>query len=148
MNTLAQESQTSSVTQSNSLVLDVQDLSVTFSQGDEEKEVVRHVSFNIKSGETVALVGESGSGKSVTALSIMQLLPYPMASHPNGSIRFKGEELIGADQATLRKIRGDRIGMIFGSGWLKPISRPAQCLSTSAFGRAATTRHDSHGAGQ
>jgi len=113
MNTLAQESQTSSVTQSNSLVLDVQDLSVTFSQGDEEKEVVRYVSFNIKSGETVALVGESGSGKSVTALSIMQLLPYPMASHPNGSIRFKGEELIGADQATLRKIRGDRIGMIF-----------------------------------
>ena len=61
------------------------------------------------SGETVALVGESGSGKSVTALSILQLLPYPIAWHPGGSIRFDGRELIGADEATLREVRGDRI---------------------------------------
>ena len=113
MNTLASEHETTPSAVNDSLILDIRDLSVSFSQGGEEKEVVRHVSFNIKSGETVALVGESGSGKSVTALSIMQLLPYPMASHPNGSIRFKGKELIGAEQSTLRTIRGDRIGMIF-----------------------------------
>ena len=95
------------------VVLDVKDLSVVFSQGGVEKEVVKNISFDIKAGETLALVGESGSGKSVTALSVMQLLPYPMASHPNGSILFRGEELIGAPQPTLRRIRGDRIGMIF-----------------------------------
>lgn len=94
-------------------LLDIRDLSVTFTQAGVEKEVVSHVSFHINSGETLALVGESGSGKSVTALSVLQLLPYPVASHPNGSILFKGEEIIGAPQPTLRRIRGDRIGMIF-----------------------------------
>lgn len=94
-------------------LLQVRDLSVVFTQGGEEKEVVKRISFDVRRGETLALVGESGSGKSVTALSIMQLLPYPMASHPNGSILFKGEELIGASKATLRTIRGDRVGMIF-----------------------------------
>ncbi len=94
-------------------LLQVNDLSVVFTQGDEEKEVVKRVSFSIERGETLALVGESGSGKSVTALSVMQLLPYPVASHPSGSILFKGKELIGASQSALRTIRGDRIGMIF-----------------------------------
>ena len=95
------------------VVLSIKDLSVVFSQGGVENEVVKSISFDIKAGETLALVGESGSGKSVTALSVMQLLPYPMASHPNGSILFRGEELVGAPQPTLRRIRGDRIGMIF-----------------------------------
>ncbi|MGI9488046.1 MAG: ABC transporter ATP-binding protein, partial [Geminicoccaceae bacterium] len=63
--------------------------------------------------ETLALVGESGSGKSVTALSIMQLLPYPKASHPSGSISFDGQEMVGADATMLRKVRGDGISMIF-----------------------------------
>ncbi|MGB1077536.1 MAG: ABC transporter ATP-binding protein, partial [Bdellovibrionales bacterium] len=67
----------------------------------------------IEKGKSLALVGESGSGKSVTAKSIMQLLPYPMASHPNGSIEFKGQELIGAPESILKPIRGDHIGMIF-----------------------------------
>ena len=76
-------------------------------------EAVDGVSLAVHRGETVALVGESGSGKSATALSVLQLLPYPAASHPRGSIRFQGTELVGADLRTLQRIRGDRIAMIF-----------------------------------
>ena len=74
---------------------------------------VSGVSFDIERGETVALVGESGSGKSVTALSILQLLPYPVASHPSGTIDVDGTEVIGASPRRLRQIRGNRISMIF-----------------------------------
>ena len=70
-------------------------------------------SFHIEKGETVALVGESGSGKSVSALSVMQLLPYPRASHPHGSVQFDGEEMLRAPQERLQQLRGDRIAMIF-----------------------------------
>jgi microcin C transport system ATP-binding protein len=94
-------------------LLQIEDLSVRFDTPSGAVEAVRRVSFDIEAGETVALVGESGSGKSVTALSILQLLPYPLASHPNGQIHFQGRSLIGAGEATLREIRGDRIGMIF-----------------------------------
>ena len=90
-------------------LLTIRDLSVSF----RERTVVEGVSLNIHKGETLALVGESGSGKSVTALSILQLLPYPTASHPDGSIRFLDEELLGASHADLLHIRGDRISMIF-----------------------------------
>jgi microcin C transport system ATP-binding protein len=96
-----------------STLLTVDNLRVRFGRGAEAVEAVRGVSFRIAPGETLALVGESGSGKSVTALSILQLLPYPNASHPSGSIRFQAVELIGAAGETLRRIRGDRIGMIF-----------------------------------
>ncbi len=94
-------------------MLTVHDLSVTFATPSGDVEAVKHVSFDISKGETVALVGESGSGKSVTALSVMQLLPYPKARHPNGSILFNGEEVIGANPDTLKRLRGDQIGMIF-----------------------------------
>jgi len=94
-------------------LLDVKDLSVSFRVEGGELAAVRAASFHIEKGETVALVGESGSGKSVTALSIMQLLPYPKAWHPGGSVRLEGKELLGADEATLRAVRGGRIGMIF-----------------------------------
>ncbi len=94
-------------------LLKVRDLSVSFKVGKREVEAVRHVSFDLEAGQTLALVGESGSGKSVTALSIMQLLPYPKAHHPGGSINYRGQELLHADAAMLRKIRGDQIGMIF-----------------------------------
>jgi len=94
-------------------LLNVKDLSVTFGHGVQTVEAVRNVSFSIDKGETVGLVGESGSGKSVTALSILQLLPYPNAWHPNGSITFDGQELAGASFRTLQKIRGNRIAMIF-----------------------------------
>ena len=94
-------------------LVDVKDLSVTFKVEGGELAAVRNISFTIEPGETLAIVGESGSGKSVTALSIMQLLPYPKAFHPSGSIKLEGKELIGADDATLSKVRGDRVGMIF-----------------------------------
>ena len=94
-------------------LLSVRDLSVSFVVEGGEVEAVRHISFDIERGESVALVGESGSGKSVTALSIMQLLPYPKARHPSGHILFNDEELLGASEATLRRVRGNRIAMIF-----------------------------------
>jgi len=94
-------------------LLAVDNLSVTFGRAPHKSEVVHNVSFRITRGETLALVGESGSGKSVTALSILQLLPYPNAQHPNGSVRFEDQELIGAPERTLRAVRGDRIAMVF-----------------------------------
>ncbi len=97
----------------NEPLLQVRELAVTFGTGDSAVEAVKGVSFDIARGETVALVGESGSGKSVTALSVLQLLPYPMARHPKGSIRFQGRELVGAPARDLLAVRGDRVSMIF-----------------------------------
>ena len=94
-------------------LLSVRDLSVSFDAPGGEVRAVRHVSFDIGRGETVALVGESGSGKSVTALSIVQLLSYPPARHPSGSIHFRSDQLLGARERLLRVIRGNRIAMIF-----------------------------------
>jgi len=91
----------------------IRDLGVRFATPGEDVDAVKDLDLDIDRGETVALVGESGSGKSVTALSIMQLLPYPVASHPTGSILVDGEEMIGADEATLARIRGRRIAMVF-----------------------------------
>ncbi|WP_428669240.1 ABC transporter ATP-binding protein [Reyranella sp.] len=94
-------------------LLEVRDLSVTFGAGATAVQAVKGVSFAIARGETLALVGESGSGKSVTALSVLQLLPYPMAKHPTGSIRFQGRELVGAPARELLSVRGNRVSMIF-----------------------------------
>ena len=97
-------------------LLDVRNLSVTFAGrgGAAPVEALKGISFSLDRGETLALVGESGSGKSVTALSILQLLPYPLAAHgPRSSIRFAGAELIGASSESLRRVRGDRVAMIF-----------------------------------
>ena len=94
-------------------LLQIEDLSVAFTQGGKTNTAVDHVSLEIGKGETVALVGESGSGKSVTALSILKLLPYPAASHPSGRILFKGENLLDSDEEDLRRVRGNDITMIF-----------------------------------
>ncbi|EPF00288.1 ABC transporter ATP-binding protein [Rhizobium grahamii] len=94
-------------------LLSVRDLSVAFHQGDETSLAVDRVSFDIRKGEVVALVGESGSGKSVSANSILRLLPYPSASHPSGEILFKGKDLLKASDKALREVRGNDITMIF-----------------------------------
>jgi len=94
-------------------LIKVEDLSVDFRGGGKITHAVKHVSFDIGRAETVALVGESGSGKTVTALSILKLLPYPSASHPSGKIWFKGENLMSLRDAALRSIRGNNVSMIF-----------------------------------
>jgi len=93
--------------------LSVRDLSVAFHQGGQTSLAVDHISFDIAKGEVVALVGESGSGKSVSANSILRLLPYPSASHPSGEILFKGKDLLKASERALREVRGNDITMIF-----------------------------------
>src|SRR4249920_709327 len=94
-------------------LLEVNDLSVAFRQGKRETLAVDRISFDIRKGETVALVGESGSGKSVTALSVMKLLPYPAARHPSGAIRFNGQDLLAMTPQQIRKVRGNDITIIF-----------------------------------
>ncbi|MDK4705087.1 ABC transporter ATP-binding protein [Rhizobium sp. CNPSo 4062] len=94
-------------------LLSVRNLSVAFHQGGQTSTAVDGVSFDIHKGEVVALVGESGSGKSVSANSILKLLPYPAASHPSGEILFKGKDLLKASDNELRAVRGNDITMIF-----------------------------------
>ena len=104
-------------------MLSIRDLHVSFDRDEREVRAVRGASLEIGRGETVGLVGESGSGKSVTALSVLQLLPYPLAHHPSGSIVFRpsreggpqeeGVELMGAPPRRMRAVRGNRIAMIF-----------------------------------
>jgi microcin C transport system ATP-binding protein len=94
-------------------LLCIRDLSVAFGFGARQTLAVDRVSFDIGQGETVALVGESGSGKSVTALSILKLLPSPSAHHPSGSILFKGRDLLPLTERAMRKVRGDDITIVF-----------------------------------
>ncbi|HXD46370.1 MAG TPA: ABC transporter ATP-binding protein [Pseudolabrys sp.] len=94
-------------------LLSIRDLSVAFGHGAREVLAVDRVSFDIGKGETVALVGESGSGKSVTALSVMKLLPYPAAHHPSGAISFKGQQLLTMSERDIRHVRGNDITIIF-----------------------------------
>ena len=94
-------------------LLSIRDLSVVFGEGSRAVLAVDRVSFDIAKGETLALVGESGSGKSVTALSVMKLLPYPAAHHPSGSVAFKGRELLTMAERDIRKVRGNDITIIF-----------------------------------
>ena len=97
----------------NQPLLDVRDLSVVFHQPSGDTVAVDHVSFSIRRGQCVALVGESGSGKSVSALSVLKLLPYPTASHPSGSILFNGRDLLNMSEREMRGIRGNDISIIF-----------------------------------
>ncbi len=94
-------------------LLVIRDLAIRFQAEGKAVDAVRGIDLKISKGTTHALVGESGSGKSVTALSVLGLLPYPRASHPSGSIRFEGNEILGVDEDSLRKVRGNKISMIF-----------------------------------
>ncbi|WP_028608309.1 ABC transporter ATP-binding protein [Paenibacillus harenae] len=94
-------------------LLEVKDLSVSFDVYGGEVQAVRNVSFDVKKGEAVAIVGESGSGKSVTAQSIMRLIPSPPSRIKNGSVLFEGEELLSLSEKDMQKVRGNKIGMIF-----------------------------------
>jgi len=98
----------------NDALLQVSGLGVDFDVGGRKVSALRDAAFTLRRGETLALVGESGSGKSITALSVLQLLPYPTARHPPGSsIRFRGQELVGAGEDVLQTVRGNRIAMVF-----------------------------------
>ncbi len=129
-------------------LLQVANLGVTFDMPGQPVQAVKGVSFEIGKGETLALVGESGSGKSVSALSILQLLPYPLARHPAGaSVRFKGRELIGAGQATLREVRGNEISMIFQEPMtsLNPLHKVEKQINETLFlhkGLSAQAAHN------
>ncbi|HZV20297.1 MAG TPA: ATP-binding cassette domain-containing protein, partial [Hyphomicrobiales bacterium] len=94
-------------------LLEVRNLSVHFAGAGPNVYAARNVSFDVKKGETVALVGESGSGKTVSALSILRLLPYPDARHPSGEILFEGQDLLHAKEADIRRVRGNKISIIF-----------------------------------
>lgn len=97
----------------NNSIISVDNLSVDFHLPKHIEHAVQEVSFDIKAGETLALVGGSGSGKSVTALSILRLLPYPMAKHPRGHIWFNNEDVMAMTPSKLRQLRGNNIAMIF-----------------------------------
>ncbi len=117
-------------------LLQISHLSVDFRVGREVSRAVRSVSLEVKRGETVALVGESGSGKSVTALSVLQLLPYPLASHPRGSsVKFRGEELMGASKNKLMEVRGNEISLIPQEplSALNPLHKVEKQISESLF---------------
>ena len=121
-------------------ILEVEDLRVNFG----ELEAVRGVSFDIEEGETVALVGESGSGKSVTALSVLQLLPYPQATHPSGSIKVDGVEVMGAPNTALLDIRGVKVSMIFQEPMtsLNPLHKISKQVGESLIVHRGMTKND------
>jgi peptide/nickel transport system ATP-binding protein len=99
--------------QAEDTVLDVKNLQTVFFTNSGLFRAVDDVSFTVRRGETLAIVGESGCGKSVTALSIMRLVPDPPGRIVGGSVTLEGSDLLGLDEAAMRKIRGDRISMIF-----------------------------------
>lgn len=98
---------------SDNTILKIESLSISFQQGSHENNAVKDVSFDLKQGEMFALVGESGSGKSVTAMAITQLLPKTITQYKSGEILFEGQDLLKKTPAEIRKVRGNRIGMIF-----------------------------------
>jgi len=99
--------------QTEDMVLDVKNLQTVFFTNSGLFKAVDDLSFTVRRGETLAIVGESGCGKSVSALSIMRLVPDPPGRIVGGSVTLEGTDLLGLDEAEMRKIRGDRISMIF-----------------------------------
>ncbi len=129
-------------------LIEVRDLAVEFVTGEQVQRVVEGISFDVRKGETLALVGESGSGKSVTAHSILRLLPYPQARHPSGCILHAGQDLLTLSERSMQRIRGNRIAMIFQEPMtsLNPLHSVEKqineilLLHKGLTGRAATAR--------
>ncbi len=135
------------MTQQDAPLLDIHSLSVAFQTGESSVRAVDQVSFQVHEGETVALVGESGSGKSTVALSVLGLLPYPAASHPGGGqIRFQGENLLGADEERMRRIRGGPISMIFQEPMtaLNPLHSVEKQIAEVLMTHRGLTRLEAH----
>jgi len=123
-------------------LLKIEDLHVSFGRGEQQQDAVRGVSLSITKGESVGLVGESGSGKSVTALSILRLLPYPYAWHSAGHIQFDDVSVLDAPKGTLSNLRGDRVGMIFQEPMtsLNPLHTVEKQISETLLLRKQLTR--------
>ena len=126
-------------------LLDVRNLSVAFVQDGKAQTVVDRVSFTLEKGDALALVGESGSGKSVTALSLVRLLPYPTASHPSGEIFFRGKDVLKMSGRELRAMRGAGVTMVFQEPMtslnpLHTIERQVGEIISLHGGRRAATR--------
>ena len=96
-----------------SLIVDIQDLSLSFQTDGSEVSILKNVKLQIATGEIVGLVGESGSGKSVTALAISKLLPEEITRFTGGSINFDGTDILKSDEASVAELRGKRIGFVF-----------------------------------
>src|SRR5882757_3367459 len=130
------------------LVLDVKNLKTVFFTNSGLFKAVDDVSFNVRRGETLAIVGESGCGKSVSALSIMRLVPDPPGRIVGGSVVLEGTDLLALDEEKMRAIRGNRISMIFQEPMtsLNPVMRigdqitEAVCLHRNVTGKQAWKR--------
>ena len=94
-------------------LLEMDNMSVELPFGTRTADIVSGITLTLNRGERLGVVGESGSGKSITALSVMQLLPQDIASHPAGEILFNGQNMLTLPEAALRGIRGSQIAMIF-----------------------------------
>jgi oligopeptide/dipeptide ABC transporter ATP-binding protein len=121
------------VSRSADILLEVDNLITAFDTEGGRVRAVDGVSFTVRKGRTLGIVGESGCGKTVTALSIIRLLPYPAASILGGSVWFEGEDLVSAPLERLHAIRGNRIGMIFQEPMtaLNPVQRIGRQISES-----------------
>ncbi len=126
--------------------LEIRDLAVDFTVDGRVNSAVRGLDLDVDRGETVALVGESGSGKSVTALSVLQLLPYPTASHPTGSIRVDGREMMGASEDVLRDMRGGQVSMIFQEPMtsLNPLHKVEKQINETLLVHQGLAPHGAH----
>ena len=124
-------------------ILEVKDLSIYFNTNkDNQILAASNISFSIPKGQTLSIVGESGSGKSIIGLSIMKLLPYPLASHGQKSkILFKGEDILQNSKSQMRKLRGKKISMIFQEPMtsLNPFLKCGEQIKESIFNSFSTS---------
>lgn len=127
-------------------ILEVRDLHVSFHTYAGEVKAVRGVNFEVYKGEALAIVGESGCGKSVTAQSIMQLLPMPPAKYKQGSILFEGQDLLKKSEKQMQHIRGNEIGMIFQDPMtsLNPTIKIGRQIAESLMKHKKLSRHEAY----